>query len=132
MKHTTQKTRALVYALPLLLSAAGALANAPKVFNLVVTPTPVAGEPLELMVSYGDLNLDRSQGVTVLYRRLENAVQYVCHPFDSRVPAKQTIFLKCQAESMAAAVLSVNNANLSALHALRVGSTPVLAAQAVR
>jgi UrcA family protein len=112
-------------------SLIGAVSPAPANI-LVVTSRPSSNEVLRRTVTYGDLDLDRREGVTVLHRRLERAVISVCTRPPTRNVASSQVFLRCKAQTMAAAVQAVNSAPLTAFHIAKGGAVyPVaLTAQA--
>ena len=43
------------------------------------------GQPLQQTVKFGDLDISRTQGATVLYGRIRAAAKNVCAPFDRAV-----------------------------------------------
>ena len=46
----------------------------------------LTGEPLKQVVAYGDLNLQQPEGVTSLYKRLQEAAFNVCAPLAPAAP----------------------------------------------
>jgi UrcA family protein len=126
------KTFAGGFAIALLLSSAGAISQVPADINLTVTDRFVTHDRLQRTVNYGDLDLDRPQGIARLHQRLESAVRHVCDPFTGQPLGRRPKLLKCMDESMSAAVASVNNARLTAFHAAKGGSVPMIALNAAR
>jgi UrcA family protein len=91
------------------------LALAPWVADAAVSVS--AQDPPSVTVRYQDLNLNSSQGVTVLYQRIRGAASKVCRSSDGREPLKQQRLLSdCFADAVANAVHAVHNDALSAYH----------------
>jgi len=71
-------------------------------------------------VSMGDLNLSEQQGVSTLFRRLQNAADEVCGSrnfFEAGSLKQRQQNQRCYAETLSKAVQEVGNAELSELHA---------------
>jgi UrcA family protein len=82
----------------------------------------IAGEraTLERVVRYADLNLNNPAGVQTLYRRISAAARAVC----GRNEALSIVRHKaneCTEKAIDDAVTQVNNHNLSAYHAQKLG-----------
>jgi UrcA family protein len=67
-------------------------------------------QPLhEVVVKFGDLNLERTEGIAVLYQRLQAAATQVCQPPASpRDLGAIMISARCVANATARAIVSVN------------------------
>jgi UrcA family protein len=82
----------------------------------------LAGEPAtrERVVNYADLNLNNAAGVQTLYRRISGAARAVCGRNEalSIMRAKANA---CAAKAIDDAVTRVNNHDLSAYHAQKLG-----------
>ena len=90
-------------------------------------------EPMKKTVTYGDLNLANPQGVAQLYRRIVGAARQVCDTGgDGRSLQAKQQFSICTKQSIARAVVAVDQPALTALHAIKTGqpdSTAKLAKQ---
>ena len=89
--------------------------------TLVVTSAAQAAPAVEarsVKVSYGDLNLASDAGAQVLYGRIVSAAREVCEAgrLDNRDLRAVSIERRCEAQAIAAAVSSVNNPRVAALH----------------
>jgi UrcA family protein len=71
----------------------------------------------EWMVSYADLNLSKPADAAVLYTRLRLAAGSVCGEYDIRDLRSTQLHAACAQRALSAAVASVNQAELTALHA---------------
>ncbi len=80
------------------------------------------------MVSYGDLNLQRDDGVAVLYRRIQVAANKVCTQVNGRMPQVIQRERECAADATSRAVAKVGVPALTTLHLARTQK----AANAVR
>jgi UrcA family protein len=82
------------------------------------------------VVKFGDLNLDSSQGVAALYRRIHNAAMKVCG-----LPSGDELFRevraqenKCVVDAEVRAIGHINNVALEAYYSKKTGRPmPVLA-----
>jgi UrcA family protein len=72
--------------------------------------------PKQVLVHYADLDLIRSPGVIVLYRRLQGAAEAVCAPLDGRDAAHVVMFRHCVADAMSRAVTEVDQPALGAYY----------------
>jgi UrcA family protein len=68
-------------------------------------------------VDYGDLNLQRHEGITVLYRRIQVAASAVCLEPNARAPQVAARIRACASEATTRAVAQVGVPALVALHA---------------
>jgi UrcA family protein len=59
-------------------------------------------------VSYGDLDLDRNDDVSRLYKRLDRAAKNVCAPLRGRMVTPSAKHRSCVTEALANAVSDVN------------------------
>lgn len=94
------------------------------------TATP-SGEVPKQVVEYGDLNLDRAEGITALYRRVSNAAEQVCAPLASRELARMSARKDCINGAISRAVTQINVPALTAYASARGhghGISPMLAA----
>jgi UrcA family protein len=79
--------------------------------------------PPSVTVRYDDLNLNSTEGVTSLYRRVENAATEVCRPAEGPQSVSRALWKawnECFYHSIAAAVKAVHNDKLSAYHWQRI------------
>jgi UrcA family protein len=81
-------------------------------------------EVLKKVVNYGDLNLDRPEGIAALYRRVSNAAARVCAPFESRELSQLSAWRTCVNGSISRAVAKINLASLTAYADDRNGHSP--------
>jgi UrcA family protein len=88
--------------------------------NGATGPAP-GGEVLKQVVRYGDLNLERSEGIAVLYRRIASAARQVCWPLQSREPSQMSAWRPCVNSSISRAVTKINVASLTAYANARNG-----------
>jgi UrcA family protein len=81
----------------------------------------------KLEVSYGDLDLARADHAGLLYGRIQNAAHIVCA--ENGTPGSRAYLLerKCVAKAVDAAVLSVDNANLTAIYQAKTGKRAMVA-----
>ena len=80
-----------------------------------------SAERLKYEVDYSDLNLSRSTGATVLYRRLQLAAERVCAPLDLKGTNYEMRHGKCLRSAIASAVAEVNEPLLTAYHQSKTG-----------
>jgi UrcA family protein len=66
-----------------------------------------------VVVRFADLDLSRSEGATVLYRRLKGAAETVCAPLESADLARQARFKACVQSAISTAVATVNRPALT-------------------
>ena len=105
-----------------------------RMFALLVLPAlfmaepafaaPAAEAPLSATVRYGDLDLKTPEGVTGLYKRIENAATEVCRPAQGPESVSRLLWTawdECFYHSIASAVKAVHNDKLSAYHWQRIG-----------
>ena len=78
-------------------------------------------EPMKKTVTYGDLNLSVPRGVEQLYRRIVVAAHQVCGAQDGRSLQAKEEFSICTQQSIARAVVAVDQPALTALHAIKTG-----------
>jgi len=83
----------------------------------------------EKTVSYGDLNLQRHEGVATLYARITRAANFVCSEPNDRMPQIRVRVRQCAADATSRAVAQVGVPALAALDAQQNGkaSTPLVA-----
>ncbi len=77
------------------------------------------GEYTVVRVSYADLDLSSEAGMTVLYRRLQNAAKKVCGPLNYRQAGSLTLLRlnrECYENALDKAVRKVNVAGLAEIH----------------
>jgi UrcA family protein len=76
-----------------------------------------AGEPMQVSVSYADLNIHSAAGVRSLYVRLQSAARRVCTPLDDgRQSPRNLPFQRCYQTALNSAVAGVNEPVLTAMH----------------
>ena len=66
-----------------------------------------------VVVRFADLDLSRSEGARVLFRRLQGAAETVCAPLDDRQLARHMHFLACVRSAISAAVSKVDQPALT-------------------
>ena len=82
-----------------------------------------AGDVDQITVHFGDLNIDRTAGAVVLYRRIRHAAERVCG--EPQLPGSRVVSVawrRCVADSIDRAVVSVDRPALTAYH--RVHAAP--------
>lgn len=85
--------------------------------TVLVMPSVAFAEPPIKVVHFSDLNLNKHEGVQVLYRRLQSAARDVCGPAEStgtRIPSAER--QACLAAAVKAAVQGVDQPLLTAYH----------------
>jgi UrcA family protein len=90
---------------------------------LAAPEAPTARDVDQITVHFGDLNIDRTAGATVLYRRIRHAAERVCG--EPQLPGSHMISLswrRCVAQAIDGAVVAVDRPALTAYH--RVHTTP--------
>jgi UrcA family protein len=75
--------------------------------------TPSENDVPSAVVHFADLDLTRSDGVAVLYRRLKSAAETVCAPQTGRDLRSQTRYKACWQSALAAAVAKVDQPALT-------------------
>jgi UrcA family protein len=71
-------------------------------------------------VSFADLDLTRSTGVSTLYARIKAAAAEVCQPeFDGVVPEHVQIIRRCREQAIARAIVDVNAPALTSYYLAR-------------
>lgn len=73
----------------------------------------------EVVVKYGDLNLNSQAGVASLHKRIRNAAESVCNSLETRILGLRGAYEDCIQQAVNSGVAAVGNANLSALHAVK-------------
>jgi UrcA family protein len=90
--------------------------------------SPVAAtEAPQVVVNYGDLNVQSSAGVRSLYARINTAAAKVCSPLESRTLSLKQAHEQCVSDAVAESVATVDNAQLTNLHQRRIGRVTVVA-----
>jgi UrcA family protein len=96
------------------------LAALPTLFMVGSAFAAVAAEaPPAVTVRYSDLNLNSTQDVASLYKRIEYAAREVCRPAEGPQVVSEihsTAWNECFYHAIAKAVRSVHNDKLSAYH----------------
>ena len=101
---------------------AGVLALALSGASLLSSGAVAADVPDDVpsvTVLYGDLNLERTEGVTALYVRLRTAAVVVCRSRERGGPFTQLITHACIQKALANAVAKVDNPTLTAYYRAR-------------
>ena len=99
-----------------------------------LTLAPLAAlhaEPVQVTVSFADVNLSNPPGIATLYGRLQGAAHEVCgsEP-QAREFTTHSAWSRCVGAALDNAVAQVPSAELAALHAKRSGQrTPLLVAK---
>jgi len=86
------------------------------------------GEVLKQVVGYSDLNLDRVEGITALYRRVSHAAEQVCAPLQSRELARMSAWKGCINGAISRAVNQINVPALTAYANTRGHATSAMLA----
>jgi UrcA family protein len=73
----------------------------------------------KVVVNFADLNLERSEGIAVLYQRLQTAAAQVCRPSNARDLGVMTSSNGCVASATAHAIVSINNPALTSYYKSR-------------
>lgn len=68
----------------------------------------VSHTQLSRTVSYADLDLNRSEGISVLYKRLNSAAKNVCAPLEGRLLSQKQNYKECVGEALSNAIADVN------------------------
>ena len=104
------------------------------IFVAGLTFAPLAAlhaEPVQVTVSFADVNLSSPPGIATLYGRLQGAAREVCgsEP-EARNFTAHSGWTRCVGAALDNAVAQVHSAELAALHAKRSGQrTPLLVAK---
>ena len=75
-----------------------------------------------VIVHFADLDLSRSEGAAVLYKRLKGAAETVCAPLDDRDVARHMGFKACAQSAISAAVAKVDQPALTAYYEAKTNS----------
>jgi UrcA family protein len=103
--------------------------------SLAQSPQPTKGVYAlpAVSVNYGDLDLNRSEGREVLFKRLKNAAKTTCAQFDTTPLAQQRMFDQCVDKAIAGAILQIKVPAMAALYTQKTGNklalVPLLTAQ---
>jgi UrcA family protein len=71
---------------------------------------------LSVTLQYRNTDLDSSQGVAALYRRIRGAATSVCRPFESSLLEGKAVWSECYSHAVANAVQSIHNETLTDYH----------------
>lgn len=94
----------------------------------VISATATAAEGnVAHTVNFGDLDLTRESGVTVLYTRIRSAATEVCEPRGVRELNRIMIAHRCMDEAIGRAVDDVNAPTLTNYHRARMGAPIIIA-----
>ncbi len=80
-----------------------------------------AGEAPQITVKYGDLDLSRAEGATVLFQRIRSAAAKTCDQFNSREVGVRAKFTSCMDHAIADAVLHVDRPALLQVYNEKTG-----------
>ena len=69
--------------------------------------------PQTLTVQFGDLDLDKAQGVDALFKRIKNAARDVCSDFEGRTLSKKQLYSECVDTALSTAITRVDRPKLS-------------------
>jgi UrcA family protein len=72
-----------------------------------------------VVVRFGDLNLNSQAGIASLHKRIRNAAESVCSPLETRILGLRHAYESCVDEALAGGVAAVGNANLTQFHAVK-------------
>ena len=96
------------------------LAAALVVLGLGASSTVLAQTevPLDVTVSYADLNLENEEGALALYSRLQSASRKACGTTASEILGTigQLSFNQCYRDALAEAVAKIDNEHLTRIH----------------
>jgi UrcA family protein len=79
--------------------------------------------PPQQVVSFKDLKLTSSEGIAVLYRRIQSAANNVCGKADTRDLARMAATKACVDRAISQGVAAVNNPMLTSLYLAKTGRT---------
>jgi UrcA family protein len=82
-----------------------------------------SGSSPEKSVSFKDLNLNSTEGVTVLYGRIQSAANEVCENVDQRDLARVAAARGCVAKATSRAIIAVDSPSLTSLYLAKTGKT---------
>jgi UrcA family protein len=68
-----------------------------------------------VVVRYGDLNLNSQAGVRSLHKRIRNAAESVCSQLETRILGLREAYDACVDQAVAEGVAAVGNPNLTAV-----------------
>lgn len=100
-----------------LVSVAGlavSCATAVSAANAVASPGYAPGESIN--VKYSSAELDRRDGPERVYGRIRQAARIVCNESDVHNLARRSEYLQCYNQAVEAALATVGDARLTALH----------------
>jgi UrcA family protein len=80
-----------------------------------------ADTPLHVPVTYADLDLSTSVGITTLYRRLHAAAEKVCEPLDRAYLSLASRYRACVQKALSNSVRQVDKPMLTQYYAERSG-----------
>jgi UrcA family protein len=76
-----------------------------------------AAEPMQVNISYADLNIESAAGVRSLHGRLKSAARHVCAPLDDgRNSPANFAFVRCYQAALDSAVAQIDRPVLTAMH----------------
>ena len=110
MKESTLKKLQVAASVALVFSA-------PIVVNAAHSNVPTNESGIR--VSYSDLNLDSKSGITLLYKRLQNASDKACltGPYQQKSSVREAVNARsCYNDVLARSVAKVGNDDLTAVH----------------
>jgi UrcA family protein len=120
MKKTNTSADSCVEVRAPLLAALAAICFAVATTSVRAADVSADSVPMKT-VTYGDLNLANHQGVEQLYRRIVGAAQQVCNALNGRSLQEKQQFSICTRQSIARAVVAVDQPALTALQATKIG-----------
>jgi UrcA family protein len=68
-----------------------------------------------VVVRYGDLNLNSQAGIASLHKRIRNAAESVCSQLETRILGLRDSYETCVDQAVAEGVAAVGNPNLTAV-----------------
>ncbi len=75
-----------------------------------------SAETVSVEVRYGELDLARTAGAEVLYRRLRNATREICGPVNTRSAVQMRKWTDCYQGTLETAVATANRPLITELH----------------
>jgi UrcA family protein len=93
----------------------------------IVANATRAAEPGDItrqkVVSYKDLNLSSTEGVAVLYKRIQRAAVEVCGDYDSFSLSRQPSVRACIDQATSQAIAKIDSPMLTSLYLAKTGKT---------
>jgi UrcA family protein len=75
-----------------------------------------------VVVKYGDLNLNSQAGIASLHKRIRNAAESVCNQLETRILGLREAYDACVDQAVADGVAAVGSPALTQFHSLKSGA----------